>query len=182
MALAYYLPLVSFINFGKFLGSMKIAIFSDLHDNDAYLDIFITYCRQHKIEKILCCGDITSKETLQLLNKIELPLYLIRGNAEMFEDSIFSSLKNITYLGRTGEIILENKKIGLCHEPTFINKMLEKKLDYIFYGHTHKPWIEKKANTHLINPGTLGGVFTPSTFAVWEMSKPLPELIRSDLI
>lgn len=161
---------------------MKITIMSDLHDNEAYLQAFINYCQKEKIETVLCCGDVTNDETLTLLNNSKLPIYLIKGNADVFTDTIFSSLKNITYLGRTGEVILDGKKIGLCHEPFFIDKMLVKKYDIIFYGHTHKPWIESRGKTQLVNPGTLGGVFTPSTFAVWDTEKPLPELIRTNLL
>ena len=46
--------------------------------------------------------------------------------------------------------------------------METKKLNYIFYGHNHKPWIENKTDAQIINPGTLGGVFQKSTFAVLE--------------
>lgn len=49
-------------------------------------------------------------------------------------------------------------------------------LDIIFYGHTHKPWIEEKNGMQIANPGTLGGVFTPSTFAVWETESGKLEL------
>jgi predicted phosphodiesterase len=50
------------------------------------------------------------------------------------------------------------------------------KCDIIFYGHTHKPWIEIKNGIQIVNPGTLGGVFTPATFAVWDTDKREPEL------
>jgi len=49
-------------------------------------------------------------------------------------------------------------------------------VDIIFCGHTHKPWIEIKNGIQIINPGTLGGVFTPATFAVWDTDKREPEL------
>lgn len=162
--------------------SMKIAIMSDLHDNEAYLEAFINYCQKEKVETILCCGDVTNDESLISLDKIGLPIYLIKGNSDIFDNAIFSSLKNITYLGRTGEVILDNKKVGLCHEPFFIEKMLPKNYDIIFYGHTHKPWLESKGRTQQVNPGTLGGIFTPSTFAIWDTKKPLPELVRTNLI
>lgn len=160
---------------------MKIAIMSDLHDNEVYAQIFCTYCQANKIEVILCCGDVTNDDTLILLNTINIPIYVIRGNADNFDDSIFSALENITYLGRTGEVSLDNKLIGLCHEPYFIENLLLKNYYIIFYGHTHKPWVESKNKTHVMNPGTLGGVGSVSTFAVWEMNKPLPELIKTQI-
>ncbi len=41
-------------------------------------------------------------------------------------------------------------------------------LDIIFYGHTHKPWIEEQNQIKIVNPGTLGGVFQKATFALYD--------------
>ena len=49
------------------------------------------------------------------------------------------------------------KKLGHC--------------DIIFYGHTHKPWIEDRGGTSIVNPGTLGGVFQKATFTFWGNDK-----------
>lgn len=76
--------------------------------------------------------------------------------------------------------MLDNKKIGLCHEPSFLKDLLPHNYYIIFYGHTHKPWVETKEQTHLVNPGTLGGFSYLSTFAVWDTDKPLPELIQTN--
>ncbi|MFH1192432.1 MAG: metallophosphoesterase family protein [bacterium] len=42
------------------------------------------------------------------------------------------------------------------------------KYDYVFYGHTHKPWEEMVGECKLLNPGTLAGMFYRATFAVWD--------------
>ncbi len=161
---------------------MLVAIISDIHDNLIYLEKCVNYCLTHKVEKIICCGDITNNATVKKLNDFNKDVYLIRGNADNFTDSIFTNLPNLHYLGRTGEVIIDNKRIGLCHEPIFFEKMLKNKYVIIFYGHTHKPWVETKGHTHIINPGTLGGGSNASTFAIWDTNKPLPELIRTDTI
>ncbi len=155
---------------------MKVAICADIHDNEAYLEMFLAWCGAHSTEAILVCGDITSAATLKLFNASGLPVYLIRGNAELFEDSVFKKFVNLHYLGRYGCVELGGKKIGLCHEPRYIDRLLGESPDIIFHGHTHKPWIEERDAIAIINPGTLGGVFTPSTFAFWDTAKPLPEL------
>jgi predicted phosphodiesterase len=72
---------------------------------------------------------------------------------------------------------IEGKKVGVCHEPYLMDNFLDSdKLDYIFYGHTHKPWSEKRNSTFIFNPGTLGGVFQKATFAVWDTSSNKVEL------
>ena len=163
---------------------MKIAIISDIHDNIPNLKKCLVYCAINNIEKIFCCGDVTNSDTLEFLaNNFQKEIYLVKGNMEIFEDEEPKKYKNIIYSGRIARFELEEKKIGLCHEPFLLDYVLKKgKCDMIFYGHTHKPWIEKKNNFLFINPGTLGGVFQKATFAVWDLKKQEPELKLLDEI
>lgn len=160
---------------------MKLAIISDLHDNIPYLDIFLSFCKKNKITKLLITGDIGSLETMQLIPKdLFNKIFFVFGNADNFSPADIPP--HIISLGESGIIELEHKHIGLCHEPEKIAGLLKDKPDVIFYGHTHKPWVNLEGKTLIINPGTLGGVFTPSTFAVWDLARPAPELVRTDEI
>jgi uncharacterized protein len=167
---------------------MKVVIISDIHDNLANLEKFIKWCLANQVEQMICCGDVTSIDTLDFLaRKFRLPIYLVRGNMELYgQDEIDNIVKvriNIKFLGRTAIIEIENKKIGLCHEPFLIEEVMKiGPCDIIFYGHTHKPWIEEKNGVKLVNSGTLGGVFQKATFAVWDTDQDEPELKIIDLI
>ncbi len=157
---------------------MKIAIISDLHDNLVYLDIFL---KNNNSDILLMCGDMTNIETLKQISvSFSGQIYLVKGNADNFYDEEIP--ENIINLGEAAIIQLDNRRIGLCHEPFKIQKLLEEKPYIIFHGHTHIPWIEQKGETMIVNPGTLGGWRNPSTFAVWDLSRPAPELIRTDEI
>ncbi|MBU2260252.1 metallophosphoesterase family protein [Patescibacteria group bacterium] len=48
--------------------------------------------------------------------------------------------------------------------------------DYIFYGHTHKPWIKERNGIKVVNPGTLIDNFGQSTFAFWDTDRGVLEL------
>lgn len=161
---------------------MKLAVCADIHDNEAYLQLFLDWCIKEGAEAILCCGDVTSLSTLKIMAAARIPIHLIAGNAELYEKEDLNKINHIHYHGRSAIIELAEKKIGLCHEPRYINALLRQAPDIIFHGHTHKPWIEEREKTLIVNPGTLGGVFTPSTFALWDTGKPAPELIRSDTL
>ncbi len=157
---------------------MKIAVISDLHDNLVYLDIFL---KNNNSDVLLMCGDIANLETLTQISKsFSGKMYLVRGNADTFYDEEIP--ENIINLGEAEIIELDSRKIGLCHEPFKIAKLLEEKPYIIFHGHTHIPWIEQKEETMIVNPGSLGGWRNPSTFAVWDTSRPAPELVRTDEI
>lgn len=163
---------------------MKVGIISDIHDNIINLDKCLKWCKSSNVKSLICCGDITNNQTLsKMSDKFLGDIFLVRGNADNFEDSDLKKYKNINYLGRVGQIELGSKKIGLCHEPFLIDKVLEMgDCDYIFYGHTHKPWEEKKDNTRIINPGTLGGMFQKATFAVLDLENNNLELKILELL
>jgi len=144
-----------------------IAICSDSHDNMPNIKKFLNYCKQNKIKTILHCGDITS---LQTFNYIQ----------ENFDGGIFAVLGNADMVSLEKKQILEidNLKIGLAHIPKTARKLLQenKNLDFVFYGHTHKPWIEKIDSTYFANPGTLAGLTYRATFAVLDTKTKKMEL------
>jgi len=163
---------------------MKLAIISDIHDNLVNLKKCIEWINKNSVEVLICCGDVTNYDTLEFLSiNFKGTIYLVYGNMEIYEARKSSNFKNINYLGRLGKVEIDGKFVGICHEPWFINKVESSgRCDVIFYGHTHKPWIEKKDGILIINPGTLGAVFQKATFAFWDTSKDEPELKILELI
>lgn len=148
---------------------MKFLIISDIHDNLVNLAKCVNWGRSQSIDEAICCGDIVNDETLAYLAENFKTIYLVRGNLEIYDESEIEQYGNIKYFGRYGAFEIDGKVIGLCHEPWYIKKVLEfKKCQVIFYGHTHEPWIEERDGVTTVNPGTLGGVFTKATFAVWD--------------
>ncbi|MDA3802887.1 MAG: YfcE family phosphodiesterase [Patescibacteria group bacterium] len=149
---------------------MKIAIISDIHDNIHKLQKCLEICKRENVEKILCLGDVANKDSLlYLANNFSNNIFLVRGNACSYSESLVKSLDNIKYFDKIGEVIIDNLKIGIVHQAYKID-MLKKaygdNFDFIFYGHTHKPWIEKKDTSYLANPGNLTGDFYSSSFAI----------------
>ncbi len=165
---------------------MKVLIISDIHDNLVNLKKCLAWAKINLINDVICCGDVTNEETVAFLSQnVRGTVFLVRGNMELYEDECLAQYKNINYLGRYGTCIIDNKKIDVCHEPDFFADVLkiEAHPTYIFYGHTHKPWIESQCGAETVNPGTLGGVFTRATFALWHTETSKVELkLLEDLI
>ena len=153
---------------------MKFLIISDIHDNLVNLEKCLNWGRNQGIENAVCAGDVVNSDTLAYLAKNFKTIYLVRGNLEIYDEAEVGQYKNIKYLGRFGVFEIDGKTVGLYHEPWFIKKVAAhchaplKKCDIIFYGHTHRPWLEEKNGVMMANPGTLGGVFFKATFAVWD--------------
>lgn len=149
---------------------MKVAVLSDIHDNLTNLCKSLDWCREQKIEIIICCGDLTNIDTLNYLARnFKGKVHLVQGNADSFyPEDVVEHDNIILYKRAGGSLEIDGVKIGFCHEPVYIKSLLaEDNFDLIFYGHTHKPWESQEKGARLINPGTLSGMFLKSTFAVW---------------
>jgi putative phosphoesterase len=148
---------------------MLIAIAADLHDNLANWHIFSNYLKKQGINTLLFCGDLTNEETLkQVRSDFKGEIFLIAGNQELYEAATAEYLPQTHLLGRYGVVDIAGLKIGLIHEPSYRDRLCQEEpnLNYLFYGHTHKPWLERNNNLFIANPGTLGGVFYKASFSI----------------
>jgi hypothetical protein len=145
-------------------------VFSDVHDNLVNLEIWAKWCRAQNIDQALFCGDLTNSETFQLLAACwPGELYFTQGNADNYQSSDIPQRLNFHNLGRCGRLAINNRIIGLCHESLDQDKVLAGgAVDVLFYGHTHKPWQEQRDGIWLVNPGTLGGVYYPASFTIYD--------------
>lgn len=156
---------------------MKIAILSDSHDNIANLHKALDYLKKEGIKNIIHCGDVCAPSTLkELSEKFEGKINVIFGNVDgdHFRSTRLADteLKNVLLYGEMGEMELDGKKIAFTHFPKFARGLaMTGDFDIVFYGHTHEPWEEKigleNKKVQLVNPGTLAGMFTKATFAIY---------------
>jgi len=159
---------------------MKIAIIADLHDQLINLKKFLNFCQNNKIKKIVCLGDVSREETIiYLARNFSGDIFLVRGNADLYDKSILKQFSNIIDCQEIGSKKIGQVNIIFFHEPIKIKKApLNKfKADFIFYGHTHKPWLEKKAGYFFANPGNLAGIYYNATFATLDTTSKNLELI-----
>ena len=147
---------------------MKIAIISDTHNNWANFKKAIEWINREKIELILHCGDICSRETVDDANKLFVgKIKFVKGNGDF----------GIEDLPEKMELEYDGKKIAFCHFPDLAKKLSQSgKFDLVFYGHTHRPWDEKIKKCHMINPGELAGQFYKATLAVYDTTTGKLEL------
>lgn len=168
---------------------MQVSILSDIHNNEVNLKKVLDFCATNKISTIICCGDLASKETLDFLNDNFFGNILYTfGNADYDDLRELDSQKKYrgTYIFKDfGEAVIEKKNVAFVHFPEKAKSLARTgKYDFIFYGHTHKPWIEKtRADKNgkeytLLNPGTTAGEIYPPTFAIWNTENDSFKLIR----
>lgn len=162
---------------------MKVVIVSDVHNNLTNLKKVLDFCAKEKIEKIICCGDLSSNETLDFLNDhFDGEIFYAIGNAEYGQ---LNGMENISEYKKTkifqdfGEAEISGKMVAFVHYPIEAKKLAESgKYDFVFHGHTHKPWTEKINNCEMLNPGNVTGTIYAPTFAIWDTENGKFELIR----
>lgn len=162
---------------------MQIAIISDIHNNEVNLKKVLDYCAREEIATIICCGDLASAETLDFLNdNFTGAIYYTFGNMDndQLRDYEFTENYKKTKIYKDfGETEINNKKIAFVHYPEAAKKLCETaKYNFVFYGHTHKPWEEMIGNCKILNSGNVAGEIYPPTFAVWETKNDKFNLIR----
>lgn len=170
---------------------MKIAIISDVHNNETNLKKVLDYCAQNEIEKIICCGDLASMETLDFLNdNFQGEIFFTFGNMDndFLQNYPFKNNqhKNTKIFKEFGEAEFDNKEVAFIHFPEIAEKLCKSgKYNFVFYGHTHKPFVssvgtaanQEKKKCEMLNPGNVAGEIFLPTFAVWDTQNDKFELI-----
>ncbi|MFH0815070.1 MAG: YfcE family phosphodiesterase [Candidatus Falkowbacteria bacterium] len=176
-----------------------LAICADSHDNMPNIEKFLKYCRDNKIKTIIHCGDVTTKQTRSFFTtNFNGTIYFANGNAEISSQKPQKRTNKFQKIKRNPvpfvEIIENNVALAACRHTNPISvaachqrdKALRlartNKYDFVFYGHSHKPWKDKVNNTILINPGTLAGMFYRATFATFDTSTNQAALILVDTL
>ncbi len=156
----------------------KIAIISDSHDNIPRLDQMLTKIKKENIKTIIHCGDVCTHDTLKhLYQNFDGQIYLSIGNID-YDHEIKEKINNVKIFPKFGELKIDGIKVAFNHFPKKAKKLAEtKKYDFVFYGHTHKPWEEEIDGIKIVNPGTLAGVWNKSTFAILDTKTQKLELI-----
>lgn len=149
---------------------MKIAIISDTHDNLATLDKFLAYIDNYPVGAVIHCGDIAEGDTLKhLARNFSGPVFAVFGNMD-YRDSVREAAKtlaNVTLFEDFGTAKLDGLILGFCHHiETAKHHCKKENFDFVFYGHSHKPWKENTGGGCLANPGNLAGLIYGSTFAI----------------
>jgi putative phosphoesterase len=170
---------------------LKVCILSDSHDHIPLLDAAVAEAKQAGATAVLHCGDLVAPSTLHCLDKYGLPIHVIHGNntGDLYALGRLANREgsNIHYHGMDAGIELGGRRIFLVHYPHYARAMATTgEWDLVCCGHSHKTRHEqldniKGGSTHLINPGTIGGVGrAPATFVLADLDSMTFEIREID--
>jgi putative phosphoesterase len=155
---------------------MKIGVIADIHgDYTALTTALDRLEHQHRVEHILCAGDLVGRgprpeEVVQLIRQRGIPS--VKGNHDEWAAGVSAeSVRYLESLPINWQQRFGSNSIYMCHgkpgsnvwglyrdhvSDTLLNMMLGSlKADVLIVGHTHVPMFIRVANGIVINPGSL---------------------------
>jgi putative phosphoesterase len=158
---------------------MKVCIVSDSHDHRPLLEAAVRAAKAQGAEAVLHCGDVVAPSTLSVLNPLGLPVHVIHGNntGDLYMMARIANKPGslVTFYGQDAGIQLAGRRIFIVHYPHYARAMATTgDWDLVCCGHDHEAKIETVSNmdgdtTHVVNPGTVGGVAAPATYVMGDL-------------
>jgi len=151
---------------------MRIAIFSDTHDNIPNLRAAVSYCNAYGVGTIIHCGDLISPFMLPVLAEFGGAAHLIYGNnagdQHLISQRCGTTHPTLTHHGILGAIEAGGLKIAFTHYPEMARGLAcQGRFHVVCCGHNHRYGVERHGDCLLVNPGELlGAEATPPCFAI----------------
>lgn len=129
---------------------MKVLIVSDTHGRDENLEQVVM--NEAPFDMFVHCGDVEGREIF-IEALVECPCCIVSGNNDFFSD-----------LPREEEIEIDGNKVLVTHGHYYgvsmdisgvAEEAASRDCQAVFFGHTHKPVVEKIDGVLAINPGSL---------------------------
>jgi putative phosphoesterase len=152
---------------------MKIAVFSDIHDNIWNLAVALKQVAGSGAEALLFLGDLCAPFTLtQMAQGFPGPIHVVAGNNEgdgLHLARIACDHDHVHLHGQMAELEIGGRRIALNHYPHIARRLAESgAYDAVFSGHDHKRYVHRIGNTLWANPGDLMGRFGQPGFGLYD--------------
>lgn len=150
---------------------MLIGVISDTHGAVAMTRPAIDIFQQAGVERVLHCGDIGSRQIIELFDRWET--HFVFGNVDHDEVELRSSMLAAGHVchERFGDFTWSDRRIALLHGNDYGRYReveASNEYDLVCSGHTHEKTWELAGRTRLLNPGAIFRVTTP-TVAIVEL-------------
>jgi len=140
---------------------MKIGIISDSHGKAKRLRAAIDVLTDRGVETIVHCGDIGSRECMEVLGSASVPTYAIPGNMDRHAEQLaaIAARSGVEFSWEIVRVpIGDNEYLVATHgddEDILGELITEGQFRYVCHGHTHHARDERIGKVRVINPGAL---------------------------
>ena len=128
---------------------MKIIIVSDTpRQNAGYKKVMA----MHQPDLVIHCGDVEGCEA-ELIEAAGCPVHMVKGNNDFCSD--LPAEEEFTLLGKRCLLVHGHRHYVSMRTDFLREEALQRGIDIVFYGHTHKPEVTVTEGVTLVNPGSL---------------------------
>ncbi len=129
---------------------MRILIVSDTHGRLENLRKVLS--ASGPFDMLLHCGDVEGDED-RIKELAGCQTVMVRGNNDFFSELPAEAEFNI---GRYKVFITHGHRYNVSIGPEMIvEEALDRQVDIVMFGHTHKPFMERHGELIALNPGSL---------------------------
>lgn len=143
---------------------MLVGVVSDTHNNLKNIDQIISLFNDKEIQLVIHTGDITNAKSLDKFSKLNANLIGVYGNNDKNEAGLenIATKNNFQFQEPPKLITLFNRNIAIFHEPDSIDDFLivNRDIDIVLHGHTHRYRNEIEKDVLFFNPGESAGMQT----------------------
>jgi putative phosphoesterase len=157
---------------------MRVAVFSDSHDQIKHLEAALAAANAAGATLLLHCGDFCAPFMIDRLGRnFSGPIHAVFGNNDgdgRLIQTLASKHPQITLHGIYAEIEAAGRRIAMIHYPEPAERIAQSgQFDLVVYGHNHTKHVEQMSAASgktcvLANPGELLGMNGAPTWGLYE--------------
>ena len=136
-----------------------IGVMSDSHDNLDAVRAAVALFKNSGCRLVLHAGDFVAPFTARELADLGCPVKAVFGNCDGEKKGLQTALQPFGQIHEAPFLFeWEGFKFLLTHVDYSVQTHLRSRdLDFLVFGHTHKPEVRTQGKTLVLNPGESGG-------------------------
>lgn len=136
-----------------------IGILSDTHDNLTAVRRAVRLFNDAGCDQVIHAGDFVAPFTAVELRQLAAPVRGVFGNCDGERIGLARSFEGLGELREAPYLFSHaGLRFLVCHLDGPVERYLASNpCDVLVFGHTHRPLVEKRDGTLLVNPGEAGG-------------------------
>jgi putative phosphoesterase len=138
---------------------MRLGVVSDTHNQLRNVQRIVELFNAAGVDQVVHTGDITQAKTLEVLARLDAPLFGVYGNNDLERPALeaTSASLGIDLTDPPRRLQLGGRRIAVVHDPLEFDEPLRQEHEVLLHGHTHLHVEERRAGSLVFNPGECAG-------------------------
>jgi hypothetical protein len=139
---------------------VRIGVVSDTHNHLPNVARIVELLNRAQVDRVVHTGDITQAKTLEVLSRLDAPLFGVFGNNDVGERAALEAAAarfSITLAEPPLELVWAERRVLVVHDPRDLATARRPEHTLALHGHTHSRSIDRSEGRLVFNPGECAG-------------------------